>query len=165
MPGKPPSLENPMFDIDFAIFPNFWGRFQKKLVDHWWTQTAWWSSTWNATKSEPDFVGAPQIQSSRCEFRILDFGFWVLAFGLVLVIVLHWQRPTGPLGFGIPILDFGFCWMQAFGCWILQLLPKFGFCIRYTRPRRLESVHLFTYCMYLFVHVFIFHYMYIYIYI
>ena len=53
--------------------------------------------------------------------------------------------------------------MQAFGCWILQLLPKFGFCIRYTRPRRLESVHLFTYCIYLFVHVFIFHYMYIFI--
>ena len=64
-------------------------------------------------------------------FQILDFRFLISDFGLVYSSFSFWQPQTVRWGFGFRVLD-------------LQFLPKFGFCMRYTRPRGFGSARIYS---------------------
>lgn len=74
-------------------------------------------STWKTSKSGP--ISAWRVQNPKSAVWILDFEVWISDFG------------------GFQIWD----WFIVFGFWFLDvaIVPKFGLCVRYTRPRRLGS--------------------------
>ena len=82
-------------------------------------------------KSNSDSNRRKQQRTNSSNFRILDFRFLISDFGLVYSSFSFWQPQTVRWGFGFRVLD-------------LQFLPKFGFCMRYTRPRGFGSARIYS---------------------